>query len=71
LSLNLTDAIALIEKMASNQSWNEECIQPHKKGGGMHQLKEADMVSVKLDLIMKKLEARDTMKKSCTSVILA
>jgi hypothetical protein len=29
----------------------------------MHQLKEADMVSVKLDLIMKKLEARDTMKK--------
>jgi hypothetical protein len=29
----------------------------------MHQLKEANMVSVKLDLIMKKLEARDTMKK--------
>jgi hypothetical protein len=29
----------------------------------MHQLKEADMVSAKLDLIMKKLEARDTMKK--------
>jgi hypothetical protein len=29
----------------------------------MHQLKEADMVFVKLDLIMKKLQARDTMKK--------
>jgi hypothetical protein len=58
LSLNLTDTIVLIEKMASNQSWNEECVQPHKRGGGMHQLKEADMVSVKLDLIMKKLEAR-------------
>jgi hypothetical protein len=29
----------------------------------MHQLKEANMVSAKLDLIMKKLEARDTMKK--------
>jgi hypothetical protein len=29
----------------------------------MHQLKEADMVSMKLDLIIKKLEARDTMKK--------
>jgi hypothetical protein len=63
LSLNLTDATALIEKMASNQSWNEECVQPHKRGGGMHQLKEADMVFVKLDLIMKKLQARDTMKK--------
>jgi uncharacterized coiled-coil protein SlyX len=29
----------------------------------MHQLKEANMVSVKLDLIMKKLEARVTLKK--------
>jgi hypothetical protein len=29
----------------------------------MHQLKEADMVSTKIDLIMKKLEARDMMKK--------
>jgi hypothetical protein len=63
LSLNLTDAIALIEKMASNQSWNKERVQPRKRGGGMHQLKEADMVSTKLDLIMKKLEARDMMKK--------
>jgi hypothetical protein len=29
----------------------------------MHQLKEADMVFAKLELIMKMLEARDTMKK--------
>jgi hypothetical protein len=29
----------------------------------MHELKEADMVSAKLDLIMKKLKARDMMKK--------
>jgi hypothetical protein len=29
----------------------------------MHQLKKADMVSAKLDLIMKKLEVRDMMKK--------
>jgi hypothetical protein len=63
LSLNLIDATSLIEKMTSNQGWNEECVQPRKRGGGMHQLKEADMVSAKLDLIMKKLEARDTMKK--------
>jgi hypothetical protein len=27
LSLNLRDAIALVEKMASNQSWNEEHTQ--------------------------------------------
>jgi hypothetical protein len=48
--------------MASNQSWNEERVQSRKRGG-MHQLKEANMVSAKQDLIMKKLEARDTMKK--------
>jgi hypothetical protein len=29
----------------------------------MHQLKKANMVFVKLDLIMKKLKARDMMKK--------
>jgi argonaute-like protein implicated in RNA metabolism and viral defense len=49
--------------MDSNQSWNEERVQPHKRGGGMHQLMEADMVSAKLDLIMKKLEERDIEKK--------
>jgi hypothetical protein len=43
LSLNLSDATALVEKMASNQSWNKKRTQPHKRGGGMHQLKEVDM----------------------------
>jgi hypothetical protein len=42
--------------MASNQSWNKERTQPRKRGGGMHQLKEVDMLSVKMDLMMKKLE---------------
>jgi hypothetical protein len=54
--------------MASNQRWNEECVQPCKRGGGMHQLKEVDMVSAKLDLIMKKLEARDMMKKEVMDI---
>jgi hypothetical protein len=56
LSLKLDEATTLIEKMTSNQSLNEEHVQPCKKGGGMHQVKEADMMSAKLDLIMKKLE---------------
>jgi hypothetical protein len=54
-SLNLRDAIDLVEKMASNQSWNEEHTQPRNRGG-MHQLKEVDMLSTKMDLLMKKLE---------------
>jgi hypothetical protein len=63
LSLNLRDATTLVEKMASNQSWNEERTQPRKRGGGMHQLKEIDMLSAKMDLLMKKLEDRVSEKK--------
>ena len=48
----------LLEKMASKQGWNEECLQTRKWGGGMHQLKEVDMLSAKIDLLMKKLEDR-------------
>ena len=44
--------------MASNQGWNEECLQTHKRGEGMHQLKEVDMLSAKMDLLTKKLEDR-------------
>jgi chorismate synthase len=56
LSLTLRDTTTLVEKMASNQSWNKEHVQPHKRGGGMHQLKEVDMLSANMDLLMKKLE---------------
>jgi hypothetical protein len=49
--------------MASNQSWNEEHTQPRKWGGGMHQLKEVDMLSAKMDLLMKKLKDRVSEKK--------
>ena len=44
LSLTITQASALVQKMASNQGWNEECTQTRKRGGGMHQLKEVDML---------------------------
>jgi hypothetical protein len=63
LSLTIHDATALMEKMASNQGWNEEHTQPCKRGGGMHQLKEVDMLSAKMDLLMKKLDERDNEKK--------
>jgi hypothetical protein len=55
LSLTLTQATNLVEKMASNQAWNEER-QQHKKERGMHQLKEVDILFAKMDLIMKRLE---------------
>jgi hypothetical protein len=55
LSLTIRDATTLVEKMASNQGWNEERTQPHKRGE-IHQLKGVDMLSAKMDLLMKKLD---------------
>ena len=56
LSLTIAQAIALVEKMVCNQGQNEERLQTRKRGGGMHQLKEVDMLSAKMDLLMKRLE---------------
>jgi hypothetical protein len=63
LSLIINQATALVEKMASNQGWNEERTQTRKRGGGMHQLKEVDMMSAKMDLLMKRLDERASEKK--------
>ena len=49
--------------MAYNQGWNEECLQTRKRGGGMHQLKEVDMMSVMMDLLMKRLEDQANEKR--------
>ena len=56
LSLTIAQATALVEKMVSNQGWNEEHLQTRKRGGGMHQLKEVDMLSIKMDLLIKELQ---------------
>ena len=63
LSLTIPDAIALIEKMASNQGWNEERLQTRKRGDGMHRLKEVDMLSAKMDLLMQRFEDRANEKQ--------
>jgi hypothetical protein len=53
-SLNIEEACKLVEKMASNQSWDEERTQtPTCK---VHQLEEVDMLTAKIDLLMTKLE---------------
>jgi hypothetical protein len=51
--LSIEEACKLVEKMASNQSWNE-CTQTRTRKA--HQLEEVDMLTVKIDLLMKKLE---------------
>jgi hypothetical protein len=53
-ALNIEEAHKLIEKMASNQSWDDECTPSRTRK--VHQLEEVDMLTAKIDLLMKKLE---------------
>jgi len=48
------DAKDLIEKLVTNQGWNEEHLQPKKRG--MHTIHVVDTLSAKMDLLMKKVE---------------
>jgi hypothetical protein len=52
-TLSIEEARKLIEKMASNQSWNKERTQT--RTCKVHQLEEMDMLTANIDL-MKKLE---------------
>jgi hypothetical protein len=53
-TLSIEEARKLVEKMASNPSWDDERTQTctHK----VHQLEEVNMFTAKIDLLMKKLE---------------
>jgi hypothetical protein len=53
-ALSIEEVHKLFEKMASNQSWDEECTQTRTRK--VHQLEEVDMLTAKIDLLMKKLE---------------
>ena len=53
-ALSIEEARVLIEKMASSQSWNDEHTQTRTRK--VHQLEEVDMLTAKIDLLMKKLE---------------
>jgi hypothetical protein len=52
-ALSIEEAHKLVEKMASNQSWDEERTQTCTCK--VHQLEEVDMITAKIDLLMKKL----------------
>ena len=53
-SLSIERAISLIEKMVSNQGWSDDHLQPRQRG--MHSVKETDMLTTKIDLLLKKFE---------------
>ena len=53
-SLTIERATTLIEKMVSNQGWSNDRLKPRQRG--MHSVKEADMLAMKIDLLLKKFE---------------
>jgi len=53
-SLTIERAIILIEKMVSNQGCSNDSLQPRQQG--MHFVKETDMLSMKIGLLLKKFE---------------
>jgi hypothetical protein len=61
-ALSIEEAHKLVEKMASNQSWNEQRTQTCTRK--VHQLEEVDMLTAMIDLLLKKLEnpGRDHVK---------
>jgi hypothetical protein len=52
--LSIDEAHKLVEKMSSNQSWDDERTPSHTRK--VHQLEEVDTLTAKIDLLMKKLE---------------
>ena len=55
LSLSVAAAKALVEKIASNQSWKGERQQQPRKW--VHDIDSIDMLAAKMDLLMKRLES--------------
>jgi hypothetical protein len=53
-TVSIEEAHKLVEKMAANQSWDEERTQT--RTCMVHQLEQVDMLTFKIDLLMKKLE---------------
>ena len=53
-SLTLERAISLVEKRVSNQGWSNDRLQSRQRG--MHSIKEADMLAVKIDLLLRKFK---------------
>ena len=55
LSLSVATAKALVENIASNQSWKGERQQQPRKG--IHHIESIDMLAAKMDLFMERLES--------------
>ena len=62
-SLTIERATSLIEKIVSNQGWSDDGLQPRQRG--MDSVKEADMLAIKIDLLLKKFEGYPKIRLKC------
>ena len=60
-SLNVRESMELTEKMVLNEGWNDELLHPKKRE--MHTVNKVDIISAKMDLLMKKIEEISNFKK--------
>ena len=59
--------MALIEKMVSNQGWSEDKLQTQEDS--MHTVEKADMLAVKLDLLIKHLDKHGAIKGATYGIV--
>jgi hypothetical protein len=64
LNKTIVEANELIEKMVSNQGWNDE-----RSSKGKHTVKEADMLAVKLDALIKRIDDQDKVRSQAVHAI--
>ena len=60
-SLNVRESMELTEKMVLNEGWKDELLHPKKRE--MHTVNKVDIISAKMDLLMKKIEEISNFKK--------
>jgi hypothetical protein len=70
LLLTINGAMALIEKIVSNQGWGDERLQ-NEQQKGMHTMKETDILAAKMDLQMKRLDERAHEKEAMYGTVKA
>ena len=68
-SLTVSRATTLIEKMVSIQGWSKDRLQTQEDG--MHTVEETDMLTTKLDLLIKTLRQKRSNLWYCPIALLA
>jgi hypothetical protein len=70
LSLSIDETTALIDKMVANHGWGEEQSQPNQQDD-MYTMKETDVLVIRMDLLLKRLDERAIEKEVMYDIVKA